>query len=75
MWPSGRGDEGESNRPTTNFLGIPVGPNWINRLVEKSGLGIELRRLESPFEGAFLVYRAFWSPPVPSPNQVFYSGT
>ena len=38
----------ESKRPATNFLGVPVGPNWISRLVEKSSLGVELRRLESP---------------------------
>ena len=61
------GDGVESKRPATNFLGVPVGPNWISRLVEKSSLGVELRRLESPFEGAFLVYRAFWLSPVPPP--------
>jgi hypothetical protein len=37
----------ESNRPATNFPGIAVDANRVNRLVEKSGLGAE-RQLESP---------------------------
>ena len=41
------GDGLESNRPATNFPGIAVDANRVNRLVEKSGLGAE-RQLESP---------------------------
>ena len=37
----------ESNRPATNFPGIAVDANRVNRLVEKSGLGAE-RQPESP---------------------------
>ena len=40
------GDGLESNRPATNFPGIAVDANRVNRLVEKSGLGAE-RQLES----------------------------
>ena len=41
MWLGGRGDEGESNRPATNFPGISVDTNRFNCLVEKSDLGVE----------------------------------
>ena len=38
----------ESIRPATNFPGISVDTNRFNCLVEKSGLGVEPRRLLSP---------------------------
>jgi len=44
------GDGVESNRPATNFPGISVDSNRFNCLVEKSGLGIEPRRLLSPIK-------------------------
>ena len=44
MCPSGRGDEGESNRPATNFPGFSVVSNRVDRMVEETGLA---RRLES----------------------------
>ena len=31
----------ESNRPATNFPGVSVDSNRLDRLVEKSGLGVE----------------------------------
>jgi len=40
----------ESNRPATNSPGIAVDSNRINCLVEKSGLGIEPRPLQSPIK-------------------------
>ena len=40
----------ESNRPATNFPGISVDSNRFDRLVEKSGLGVEPRRLLSPIK-------------------------
>jgi len=36
--PNGRGDEGESNRPATNFSDIAFDPNELCRLVEERGL-------------------------------------
>jgi hypothetical protein len=44
----GREGGGGFNRPATNFPGISVDSNPFNCLVEKSGLGIEKRRLLSP---------------------------
>ena len=44
------GDGVESKRPATNFPGIPVDSNPFNCLVEKSGLGVEKRRLLSPIK-------------------------
>ena len=41
------GDGGESNRPATNFPAISMDSNRIYCLVDKSGLGVESRRLES----------------------------
>ena len=38
MWPSGRGDGGESNRPATNLPLGSVGSNQVYRIVKKSGL-------------------------------------
>ena len=35
------GDGVESNHPATNFPGIPVGSNQVDRMVEKTGLGVE----------------------------------
>ena len=46
MWLSGRGDGLESNRPATNFPGISVDSNRFDCLADKSGLGVEFRRLE-----------------------------
>ena len=40
----------ESNRPATNSPGIPVDSNRFNCLVEKSGLGVEPRTLQSPIK-------------------------
>ena len=37
------GDGGESNRPATNFPRISVDTNWVDYLVEKSGLDVEPR--------------------------------
>ena len=37
------GVEVESNRPATNFPGISVDSDRVDRLVEKSGLGVEPR--------------------------------
>jgi hypothetical protein len=34
---------GESNRPATNFPRISVDTNWVDYLVEKSGLDVEPR--------------------------------
>ena len=48
------GDGVESNRPATNFPGISVDSNRVNRLVEKSGLGVEPRRLESPINHSII---------------------
>ena len=53
------GDGVESNRPATNFPGISVDSNRVYRLVEKNGLGVEPRRLQTPNvlginRGAFL---------------------
>ena len=36
------GDGVESNRPSTNFPGISVDTDWVDCLVEKIVLGIEL---------------------------------
>ena len=36
------GDGVESNRPSTNFPGISVDIDWVDCLVEKIVLGIEL---------------------------------
>jgi hypothetical protein len=36
----------ESNRPATNFPGISVDSNRFDCLADKSGLGVEFRRLE-----------------------------
>ena len=48
------GDGLESNRPATNFPGISVDSNRVNRLVEKNGLGVEPRRLQTPMkQGVF----------------------
>jgi hypothetical protein len=44
------GDGIGSKRPETNFPGISVDSNRVNRLVEKNGLGVEPRRLESPMK-------------------------
>ena len=44
-WVSGVGVE--SNRPATNFPGIPVDSDWFDCLVEKSSLA---RRLESSMD-------------------------
>ena len=44
------GDGPESNRPATNFPGILVDSKWFDCLVEKSGLGVDLRRFQSPIE-------------------------
>ena len=44
------GDGLGSNRPTTNFPGISVDQNRVNRLVEQSGLGVEPRPLQSPIK-------------------------
>ena len=44
------GDGLESNRPATNFPGISVDSNRFDRLIEKSGLGVAPRRLESPIK-------------------------
>jgi len=43
MWPSRRGDWGESKRPATNFPGIPVDSDRFDCLDEKGGLGVEAR--------------------------------
>ena len=40
----------EPNRPATNFPRISVDSNRFNCLLEKSGLGIEPRRLLSPIK-------------------------
>ena len=47
VWPSRRGDWGESKRPATNFPGIPVDSDRFDCLDEKGGLGVEARP-ESP---------------------------
>ena len=41
------GDGLGSKRPATNFPGISVDSNRLNCLVEKSGLGVEPRPLQS----------------------------
>ena len=40
----------DSNRTTTNFPGIAVDANLVNRLVETSGVGVEPRRLQYPIK-------------------------
>jgi hypothetical protein len=50
------GDGGESNRPATNSPGIAVDLNRFNCLVEKSGLGVEPRPLQSPIKQDRSVY-------------------
>ena len=50
MCPSGRGVGVDSNRTTTNFPGIAVDANLVNRLVETSGVGVEPRRLQGPIK-------------------------
>jgi len=42
------GDGVESNRPATNFPGISLDSYRFDCLVEKSSLGVEPRRLQSP---------------------------
>jgi len=44
------GDGLDSKRPATNFPGISVDSNRFNCLVEKSGLGVEPRRLLRPIK-------------------------
>ena len=44
MWPSRRGDWGESNRPIANFLGFSMGSNKVDLLVEKIGLASTIRK-------------------------------
>jgi len=44
VWPSGRGDWGESNRPATNYPGIPADANRVDCLVEKGDLVTEVHR-------------------------------
>ena len=50
------GDGVESNRPATNFPGVSVDSNRLDRLVEKSGLGVKLRRLQARSNQSDWVY-------------------
>ena len=58
VWPNGRGDGLESNRPATNFPGIPVDSDRFDCLVENSGLDVAPRRVENPIkQGEFQYVR------------------
>ena len=53
----------ESNRPATNSPGIPVDSNRVNRLVEKNGLVVGPRQLESPMKQGGFSEAIFSIPP------------